>query len=283
MRKRGASFKYALKLASAGACLAWFALAAEVAHGQGAANTDATNAFNHLISTHCVDCHNADDWAGSLAMDTLDIRLAGQDPEIWEKAISKLRGRLMPPAGKKQPGQSEIDAFVGYLETSVDAAAKDRRVGHVPIQRLNRAEFAASVKGLVGVEVDPKQVLPTEIEVEGFSNIAGALGISPSFMEQYLSAARRVAQRAVGEPVPKMASVFYKGGGGGGGQRGPGADQTSHRAEACALSTCFLPMVSIVSTSSTRTTLMQACIRVAWRRQPHSSFWWTVEKWPVRS
>ena len=83
------------------------------------------------------------------------------------------------------------------------------------------------MKDLVGVDVDPKQILPTEIEVEGFSNIAGALGISPSFMEQYLSAARKVAQRAIGEPVPKMASVFYRGGGGGGGQAGPGSPARS--------------------------------------------------------
>ena len=156
-------------------------------------------------------------------MDTMDLSHPGQDPEVWEKAIGKLRGRLMPPAGEKQPGQGDVDAVVSYLETSVDAAAKAQHVGHVPIQRLNRVEFAASVKQLVGVEVDPKQILPTEIEVEGFDNIAGALGMSPSFMEQYLSAARRVAQRAVGEPVPKKASVFSGGGGGGGGQAGFGS------------------------------------------------------------
>ena len=141
----------------------------------------------------------------------------------------------MPPAGEKQPDQAEVDAVIHYLETSLDAAAKDQaakaeRVGHVPIQRLNRTEFAASVRDLIGVQVDPKQVLPTEIEVEGFSNISGALGISPSFMEQYLSAARRVAQRAVGEPIPKTASVFYGGGGGGGGQAGPGSPtQLTHK------------------------------------------------------
>ena len=73
------------------------------------------------------------------------------------------------------------------------------------------------------MEVDPKQILPTEIEVDGFSNVAGALDVSPTFMEQYLSAARHVAQLAVGQPVPKMESVFYGGGGGGGGQAGPGS------------------------------------------------------------
>jgi hypothetical protein len=80
------------------------------------------------------------------------------------------------------------------------------------------------------VQVDPKQILPTEIEVEGFSNIAGALNVSPTFMEQYLSAARHVAQLAVGEPLPKRATVFFGGGGGGGGQAGPGSPtQLAHK------------------------------------------------------
>jgi Protein of unknown function (DUF1592)/Protein of unknown function (DUF1588)/Protein of unknown function (DUF1585)/Protein of unknown function (DUF1587)/Protein of unknown function (DUF1595) len=231
MRTSGALFRSALMLAGACVPLAWLTLSPEVAHGQGAVNADAARPFDELTHTYCVKCHNTTDWAGGWAVDAMDlVHPSGEDAELWEKAINKLRGRLMPPAGEKQPGQADVDAFVGYLETSIDAAAKDRRIGHVPIQRLNRNEFAASVKELVGVEVDPRQVLPTEIEVEGFDNIAGALGISPSFMEQYLSAARRVARRAVGEPVPKMASVFSGGGGGGGGQAGPGSPtQLTHK------------------------------------------------------
>jgi mono/diheme cytochrome c family protein len=230
MRRSGALFRYGLIVAGVCTSLAWLALPPEVAQGQEAAIPAATQPFDALITDNCLKCHNTSDWAGGLALDTLDVSHADQDPDVWEKAINKLRGRLMPPAGEQQPGQADIDALVSYLETSVDAAAKNRRVGHVPIQRLNRVEFAASVKGLIGVDVDPRQVLPTEIEVEGFHNIAGALGISPSFMEQYLSAARRVAQRAVGEPVPKMASVFSGGGGGGGGQAGPGSpSQYTHK------------------------------------------------------
>jgi hypothetical protein len=234
MRKSG-WFSEVLKLAGACVPVVWLALCVQVAHGQAAATTPAassasTKAFDQLINDHCLKCHNSTDWAGGLAMDTLDLTQPGQDVEEWEKAITRLRGRLMPPAGQKQPAQGAVDSFVSYLEKSVDAAETDHHVGHVPLQRLNRVEFAASVKDLVGVDVDPKQVLPTEIEVEGFSNIAGALNMSPAFMEQYLSAARKVAQRAVGEPVPKMSSVFFGGGGGGGGQAGPGSpNQLSHK------------------------------------------------------
>jgi hypothetical protein len=236
MRESGPLSKYALVLAGACMPVAWLGLPARVAQAQEAVSPAPDEALDNLATNVCEKCHNTTDWAGSLAMDSLDLAHTDQDPEVWEKAIVKLRGRLMPPAGEKQPDQAEVDAVIHYLETSLDDAAKERaaakaeRVGHVPIQRLNRTEFASSVRDLVGVQVDPKQILPTEIEVEGFSNISGALGISPSFMEQYLSAARHIAQRAVGEPIPKMSTVFYGGGGGGGGQAGPGSPtQLSHK------------------------------------------------------
>ncbi|MDR2212188.1 MAG: DUF1587 domain-containing protein, partial [Pseudomonadales bacterium] len=194
-------------LAGAMVCIAWLALPA-VAQAQAPADTGGdTENYGKLLQDFCVGCHNTEDWAGSLALDTLDIQHVASDAETWETAVSKLRGRLMPPAGQKQPAQADIDAMVQYLETSLDAPTGERLIGHVPIQRLNRTEFAASVKDLLDVDVDPRQVLPTEIEVEGFSNIAGALNISPAFLEQFLSASRQVARLAIGEPVPKLAKV----------------------------------------------------------------------------
>ncbi len=211
MSKRGATFWGGLKRAGICLPLAVLALSAVDSQAQEAAGAGVAGAphqtYGQLIDAHCMECHNAEDWAGSLAMDTLDLRNVSQDSKVWEKAISKLRGRIMPPAGAKQPSQAQIDAFVSFLETSIDTSDGRQHIGHVPIQRLNRTEFAASVKELIGVEMDPKQSLPTEVEVEGFSNIAGALAVSPSFMEQYLSAARRAARLAIGEPLPKMAKV----------------------------------------------------------------------------
>ena len=203
MRKSGIFSGFAPKAAGACASLALAALP----FGAAEAQTADAKPYDGLISTYCAKCHNAEDWAGSLAFDTVDVGHVGQDPEVWEKTIGKLRGRLMPPAGQKQPAQAEVDAMVTYLETSIDSAPMTARVGHVPIQRLNRTEFSTTVRGLIGVDIDPRQTLPTEVEVEGFNNIAGALAVSPSFMEQYLSAARHAARLAVGEPVPKMAKV----------------------------------------------------------------------------
>jgi mono/diheme cytochrome c family protein len=205
MRKRGTFIGHGLKR---GACLPliWLAFSAPASAAQ-AATAVSTKALNDVIKKNCVECHNTEEWAGSLALDTMDLSHAGKEPEVWENTINKLRGRLMPPAGKKQPSQADVDALIGFLETSIDSATKSTRVGHVPVQRLSRIEFAASVKDLIGVEVDARQALPTEVEVEGFSNIASALGVSPSFVEQYISATRRAVKLAIGDPVPRMAKV----------------------------------------------------------------------------
>lgn len=161
-----------------------------------------------LIETYCVDCHNPVDLAGDFAFDDLDLEHVGSDQAIWEAAIGRLRGRLMPPAGAIQPEQPAVDALISYLETAVDASAAER-VGFVPVQRLNRTEFAESLRGLIGVDVDPAQILPPEIEVEGFDNIASALGASPAFLEQYISAVRHAVVDAIGSPVPKFAKTLY--------------------------------------------------------------------------
>lgn len=230
MRQSGTRFNCVLMRAGAYVSLLGLALSVGIAHGQGKANAAALQPFQAMIHHICDKCHNTTDWSGGFAFDTLDLTHPGHNPKIWENAITKLTGGLMPPAGQKQPSQAVVGNFIQYLETRLDASPNDRGVGHVPLERLSRDEFAASVKGLLGVTVDPKQVLPTEIEVDGFSNIARALTVSPTFMQQYLLAARHIAQTAVGEPRPRVRTFFSGGGGGGGGQAGRGSsDQYTHR------------------------------------------------------
>ena len=137
------------------------------------------------------------------------MQAAANDAQIWEKALRKLRGHLMPPPGSPQPPQKDVDSFVAWMENTLDTHAKGPKAGYVPIQRLNRTEYAASVKALVGVDVNAKEVLPQDIQVEGFDNIAAALSVSPAFLDQYVTAARQVAQLAVGNPNPRVSSVKY--------------------------------------------------------------------------
>jgi mono/diheme cytochrome c family protein len=160
-----------------------------------------------MLSTYCYTCHSTRVKSGGVALDSLDLRAPADNAQIWEKAVRKLRGRLMPPPGNPQPQQKDIDAFVAWMENALDSGAKDPRAGYVPIQRLNRTEYTASVKALVGVDVNAKDVLPQDIQVGGFDNNAAALGVSPAFLDQYITAARQVAKIAVGSS--RLANVKY--------------------------------------------------------------------------
>ena len=173
------------------------------------------------LDTYCVGCHNARAKAGGVAFDTLSVDAVHEQPDVWEASIRKLRGRLMPPPGSRQPEQREIDAFVGWMETQLDAAAARGPVaGHVPMQRLTRTEYATAVNDLLGLELDAEELLPAEIEVNGFENIATALSVSPAFLDQYVAAARLAAKLAVGEAVPKVSSAHY--------YKQKGDDQAAH-------------------------------------------------------
>jgi hypothetical protein len=161
-----------------------------------------------MLDRYCVECHNENDLAGDRNFQGLTPESIPEHAEVFEAVVNKLRGRLMPPPGSPQPEQAEIDQLVAYLERSIDSSAS-AEVGHVTSQRLNRTEYAAAVKDLLDVEIDPTEYLPAEIEVDGFTNIAAALSVSPAFVEQYVNVASTVAHLAVGEPKPKVAAAHF--------------------------------------------------------------------------
>src|SRR3954447_1520584 len=161
------------------------------------------------IQTYCFGCHNKFVAAGNLFLDELGAESVPQHPEIFEKVVRKLRGRQMPPPGMLQPSQQEVDALIGWLETTLDKSGEAHLAGRVAVQRLNRNEYANAVKDLLAVEIDPNQYLPADIAVEGFNNIAAALTVSPAFLEQYLNAARVVARLAVGKPEPDLVKASF--------------------------------------------------------------------------
>src|SRR3979409_1026433 len=131
------------------------------------------------IQIYCFGCHNEGVRAGNLFLDKLGAESVPKHPEIFEKVVRKLRGRQMPPPGIPQPSQQEVDALIGWLESTLDQSSKAHLAGHVPVQRLNRTEYANAVKDLLAVEIDPNQYLPADIAVDGFSKTAAALLTSP--------------------------------------------------------------------------------------------------------
>ena len=152
-----------------------------------------------LVQKYCASCHNDRAKTGGVSFDGLDPTQAAAHAEIWERALLKLRGGMMPPQGMPRPDAATLDAFVTSLEATLDSAVlKNPDPGHKQVHRLNRTEYGNAIRDLLALDVDVTELLPADDESDGFDNIAGALRVSPSLLEQYLAAARKISSLAVG-------------------------------------------------------------------------------------
>ena len=176
-----------------------------------------------VLDRYCVTCHNARvvDGAGAapsplaaqlraagLALDRLDSSNVGEDAAAWEAVVRKLRAGAMPPLGRPRPDEATVDRVASHLEASLDrtaAAAPDP--GRRPaLHRLSRTEYANAVRDLLGLDDLPKELdievlLPADNAASGFDNLAELLFVSPTLMERYLAAARKISRLAVGDPT----------------------------------------------------------------------------------
>ena len=152
------------------------------------------------MKQYCVACHNDRAKMAGVSFEGMTAASVAQHADVFEKAVRKLRGRVMPPPGSRQPDAATADGLVAWLETTLDKAAGQ---SHIPdtvvLHRLNRKEYSNAVRDLLDVDFDATAVLPADDVVDGFDNIAAGLQVSPSFIEQYVIAARAVAVKALGK------------------------------------------------------------------------------------
>jgi len=169
----------------------------------GASPAASVTAHRALLDRYCVTCHNQKAKTASLTFDTMDLSQVGKDAAVWERAVRKLRGGMMPPPGMPRPDPATVNSFVTFLETSLDQAAlASPNPGTVSLHRLNRAEYQNAMQDVLGVDVDAAALLPRDDISNGLDNIANVLKVSPSFLDQYIAAAREVSRLAISHPPP---------------------------------------------------------------------------------
>jgi hypothetical protein len=172
--------------------------------------TGPADAHWQTVETYCVGCHNATDWAGSVAFDTMTADDVPKDSKVWEAAIKKLRSGLMPPPTEKQPDRATVQSMMTWLETTLDKAQDAAPyVGHVPLRRLNRREYANAVRDLLGLEIDAATWLPQDPLKDDFDTNAELLQMNASFMDQAVTASRSLALLAVGDPKSVPLETTY--------------------------------------------------------------------------
>ena len=170
-----------------------------------------------IVEEYCVSCHNPAVFEGELSLMEWDLAEVEADPVLAEKVIRKLRAGMMPPPGAPRPAADTLHALAASVESNIDlAAARNPTLGDRTLQRLNRVEYANSVRALLDLDIDVTALLPPDSAGRGFDNIADALTLSPALLEGYVRAASKISRIAVGDPdvsptvetygVPRTAS-----------------------------------------------------------------------------
>lgn len=183
--------------------------------------------FWPLLEEHCIGCHNLDDWKGKLEFETLSLEHVPEEAEIWEKVIRKMRGGLMPPPGESRPSIKDTEDFITWLEKFIDhqASVAESRPGEQGVdakphsvdssltlfrtRRLNRSEYSNAIRDLLSMNIDAASLLPQDTAIDGFDNMAEALFISPSYLDQSIVAARQIANEAIGKPDARSVTAQY--------------------------------------------------------------------------
>jgi mono/diheme cytochrome c family protein len=156
-----------------------------------------------VLQQYCVTCHNDRLRTAGLALDTLDAARPGDNAEVWERVIGKLRAQSMPPPGGPRPDAATYRAVATALERDIDQAWAARpRPGRIAaVHRLNRTEYTNAIRDLFALDLDVRSLLPGDETADGsFDNLADALSISTAHLERYLSVARQVTRAATGLP-----------------------------------------------------------------------------------
>ena len=168
-----------------------------------------------LLTQYCITCHNQRLKTGGLMIDALDFEHVAKDAASWEKVVRKIRTGMMPPSGARRPERAVLDSFAGDLEARLDRVAPAGANLDAPtLHRLNRTEYASAIRDLLALDVDVATLLPADASSDGFDNIADALGVSPSLVESYVSAAMKISRRAVGDRTLTPTQITYPAPGG---------------------------------------------------------------------
>ncbi|HXJ40416.1 MAG TPA: DUF1592 domain-containing protein, partial [Bryobacteraceae bacterium] len=155
-----------------------------------------------VLDRYCAGCHNSKVRSGGLDLKAVGTAGSGGNPESWEKIITKLQHRHMPPPGLPRPDEHTYEEVVASLIKSVDAqaAARPNPGRTASFRRLNRTEYRNAIRDLLAVDVDVTSMLPNDETGHGFDNITVG-GLSPTLLERYLTAAQKISRLAMGSPV----------------------------------------------------------------------------------
>ena len=161
-----------------------------------------------FVKKHCIACHQGPKAKGGVSLEKLvgSMKESTKQVELWSQVAEQVRTKAMPPEGKPRPTVKEQDSVNTWIDQKILklACAGPGSPGKVAARRLNRAEYANTIRDLLGLTGgNPSEDLPADDVGYGFDNIADVLTVSPLHLEKYLGAAEKFVDQALSSPVSR--------------------------------------------------------------------------------
>jgi hypothetical protein len=167
-----------------------------------------------FFKTYCLKCHQGETPKGKFDLAQFQtIQSLTDQPQRWAKIVARVQAGEMPPKGSKKPPREEQEQFVAQTNKLllVCLCESGPKPGPAPLRRLNRTQYGATLRDLLGVQASLGQLLPEDgAGGEGFDNAAETLLISPLHAEKYLEAARAALEYGVKDPRSRRAFFTSK-------------------------------------------------------------------------
>jgi hypothetical protein len=156
--------------------------------------------FRKFAEHYCVSCHGPDVSRRKLRLDTLPTKFDDKDvAETWVKFLERVSRGEMPPKDKPQPAAKDSQAMLASLHRQLHDASlgRQQQEGRVVIRRLNRTEYETTLRDLLGMAVDVKDLLPDDNISAGFDNVSAVLNVSSAHLLRYQDAAEKALRSVV--------------------------------------------------------------------------------------
>jgi len=164
-----------------------------------------------FLEKHCITCHNDEKSKGELNIesDLPNSFLDHSTGERWGEILNVINGHEMPPKKEPQPDPQEAGRFADWVAQELARAELSTKNNQIVLRRLNRAEYANTIRDLLNIEFNPES-FPEDPPASGFDNIGSALTLSPLHLELYYNAAREIIDQAIvtGDQPPAIKWRF---------------------------------------------------------------------------
>jgi hypothetical protein len=192
--------------------------AVSLASGQHAPASYSFSDSQDFVKKYCVACHTGKSPAGGFPMSRVGTAgTLSKNPDAWNTVVMRVKNGEMPPKGAPAPVLDTREAFTKWVEDSLrtEACAAGVTPGPAPVRRLNRTQYAATIRDLLNLHIDAGGVLPADgAGGEGFDNAAETLFVSPVHAEKYLEAANQALNAAAKDPRARAKFLIARPGDG---------------------------------------------------------------------